>query len=66
MNYKWISYAIAIGIWNTMFTGILVGILNLLYSYLGCSLLNLSNIVATYIFGYITLFVLNVKIIDEE
>ena len=66
MNFKWISYSLAIAAWNTIFTGMLVGTLNIVYSIIKHPMLTTSDLVLTFIVGYIVLFTLNIRIIDDE
>lgn len=65
-RFYWIAYALAIAVWNTIFTGVLVGVLNIIYCYIGHALLGKVDIILMYIAGYITLFLLNTKIIDDD
>lgn len=65
MNFRWIAYAFAVGAWNTVLTGVLVGGMNLTYAILGHPLLTRFNIISAFVVGYIILFMLNVKIVDE-
>lgn len=64
-RFSWVAYALAIGVWNTIFTGILIGIFNLIYAYTNHPLVGKLDILLTYTIGYIVLFALNVEIIDD-
>ena len=66
MIFKWISYSLAIAAWNTIFTGMLVGALNITYAVLHHPLLTKFDVISAFIIGYIILFALNVRIIDDE
>ena len=66
MGFKWVTYALAVGIWNTLFTGIIVAICNIAYICLGKPTVSMLDMITTYIFGYVILFMLNINIIDEE
>lgn len=65
MNFKWISYSLAIAAWNTVFTGMIVGAMNIIYAVLKHPVLTKFDIISTFIVGYVILFVLNVKVIDD-
>ena len=65
MNFKWVSFSLAIAVWNTIFTGMIVGAMNIIYAFLKHHALTKFDIVIAFIIGYIILFILNVKIIDE-
>ena len=66
MNFKWISYSLAVAAWNTIFTGMVVGLVNIIYAVVHHPLLTKFDIISAFILGYIILFVLNVRIIDDE
>ena len=66
IKYEWITYALAIGVWNTVFTGIIIGIFNIVYACMGHPLVSKLDILLTYVLGYIVLFALNVRIIDDD
>lgn len=65
-RFTWVAYALAIGVWNTVFTGIVVAIFNIIYTCIGHSLLSILDIALAYVLGYIALFALNVRIIDDD
>lgn len=65
-KFPWIAYSLAIGIWNALFTGIVISVLNIIHACTKHPLSNTADIVLTYIIGYIVLFVLNVKIVDNN
>ena len=65
-RFTWVAYALAIGVWNTVFTGILVAIFNIAYTCVGHPLLSALDIALTYTLGYIALFALNIRIIDDD
>ena len=65
MDFKWISYSLAIAAWNTVFTGMITCSMNIIYALFNHPLLTKSDIIIAFIIGYIILFMLNVKIIDE-
>ena len=66
MNFKWVAYAFAVGIWDTLITGIIVAICNIVYLCSGKPTTSIREIITTYILGYALLFVLSTKIVDEE
>ena len=66
MKYFFVAYALAISVWNAVFTGLLVGLFNIIYALTGHPLLGKLDIIIAYLIGYIVLFVLNVKILDDE
>ena len=65
MDFKWISYSLAVAVWNTVFTGMITCFMNIIYALSNHPLLTKFDIVIAFIIGYIILFILNVKIIDE-
>lgn len=66
MNFKWISYSLAIAAWNTIFTGMIVGALNIVYAVFHHPFLTKFDIISAFIVGYIILFILNIRIIDDK
>lgn len=66
MDFKWISYSLAVAAWNTVFTGLIIGALNIIYAILHHPLLTKFDMISAFIIGYIILFALNVRIIDDE
>ena len=65
MNFKWISYSLAIAAWNTIFTGMIIGAMNIIYAVLKHPFLTKFNIISAFVIGYVILFVLNIKVIDD-
>lgn len=66
MDFKWVSYILAIGVWNTVFTGIIVCSINILRALSQHPSLSKFEVILTFLIGYLVLFLLNVKIIDEN
>ena len=65
-KFSWVTYILAIAIWNAVFIGLIVGALNVTYLQLGHPLLSKLDILIMYVIGFIVLFVLNMKIINDE
>ena len=63
--YGIIIYAIAIAICNLAFTLVVVGILNLICFIEKIELLGLEGFFSCYAVGYVTLFILNVSILND-
>ena len=66
MDFKWVSYIFAIGVWNTIFTSIIVCFMNILRALSQHPFLSKFEVVLTFLVGYLVLFLLNVKIVDEN
>lgn len=66
MDFKWVIYALAIGIWNILFTALIVSTINICHALTGHECLGGADIIAAFIIGYVVLFILNVKILDDE
>ena len=66
MNFKWVAYAFAVGIWDTLLTGVIVTMCNIAYLCSGKPTVGIRDVVGAYILGYIILFMLSIKIVDEE